>query len=114
MLNDRGGLSLIADFYGDDAMIELSWGWPRSAHKARITRIDADGNGSNPNDLEHCAHQVSFVLAIAIRLRKDLDGRVRSITPSTSKTGLNRNVLNFLNVLRDRANLLELSLCRCG
>src|ERR1041385_8103957 len=33
---------------------------------------------------------------------------MRSITTATPEAGLNRNILNVLNVVRDRANLVEL------
>src|ERR1041385_413599 len=72
MLNDRAGLSLIGDFDGDDAVVELLWRGPSSADVGRITRVDTHWKPGDTDDLEHRAHQVCFVFAVAVGLRKDL------------------------------------------
>src|SRR6185503_11742742 len=99
MLNNRRPLCFITDLHGNDAVIELLWRWPIGLNVIWISRIDADRKRVDPDDLQHCSHQVGFVLAVAIRLCKDLGRYARSITAASPETCLDRYVLNILNVM---------------
>src|SRR5262245_20437420 len=108
MLDDRAGLRLVTHLDRDDAVIELLWRRPSGANVVWIARVNTDGKCDDPDNLQHRAHEVRFVFAVAVRLLEDLIRSVWTITTTATETGLNRDVLNVLYVLRDRANLVVL------
>ena len=107
MVNDCAGLRLLAHLYCNDAVIELLWRRPRGANIIRIARVNADWISVNAYNLKHRAHEVRFVLAVTIRLRKNLVRSVWTITAATTDSGLNRNVLDVLYVSGDSGDLFE-------
>src|SRR5215813_8189387 len=100
MLDDRARLRLVADLYGNDAMIELLRRWPTRTHVVRIAGINTDQHRINAYDPEHRAHEVCLVFAVAVRLCKNFGRGMWNIAPASAHTSLNRNISNVLNVAR--------------
>ena len=109
MLHYRARLCLLADLDRDDAMIELDRGCPFFAHIIPIAQIDRHWISGDTNRLEHGAHQVRFILGVAVRLGKDLRGGMGSDTASVSQANVDGNILEILNIPPDGPNPIDLS-----
>src|SRR6266850_2052559 len=106
MLDNCTAARLVANLDRDNAVIELLWRGPIWTYVIRISGIDTYRERRNAYRLEHCSHEIGFIFAIAIRLCKNFGSGVWTIAPSAAQTGLNRDVLNILDVLADCLNLL--------
>src|SRR5581483_2766307 len=98
------------DFDGNDAVVELIGRRQFGAHVGRIAGINADRIRRNPDGPEHGAHQVGFVLAVAVRLPEDLERRVRANAAAAPDPDLDRDILDVLRVTADGLDFFELRL----
>src|SRR5437773_6929859 len=106
MLNNSTGARLVAYFDRDNAMIELLWRRPICTYIIRISGVDTYRERRDAHHLKHCSHEIGFIFAIAVRLCKNFSRGMWTIASSASQTSLNRDVLNVLDIMPDRLNLL--------